>query len=147
MKGSYIRAVKRDRTTIEAKRRNGAGSGQSEHQVELKGSGIIKPEMPEMFDIPFFEEPQFYYGAAVISIPDRADVNPFCQAIIRGWVIDSKGLYLGAWVNYKVSVDEEISASIASGIRTLHFLTFAGLSYKPMAGAKFNDMTPNAVEY
>jgi hypothetical protein len=146
----YISAQESARRQRKAEKENSARWAVSEHQVKTLGTGNIRQPEPLMFEVKFLQEPQFTSGVALSKHPNPTDWHdPAGDALVRSWVRDPNGAYVGAWLSYRVEIDPIAPPAVDPDpvVALVHFLTFSGLAYKAIEGIDLDDITPNTVQF
>lgn len=129
---------------------NAARWAMSEHQVHTVGSGNLRVPTAVEFEVRFLQEPQFTSGVALVRHPDPVGwFDPAGDAMVRSWVRDVNGNYIGAALSYRVEIDADTALEDAEppAIELVHFLTFTGLAYKSIEGVDLSDMTPHTIDF
>lgn len=132
---------------LEQRRKAKAGSAVSEHDVFTVGVGNIAPSGVIAFVVPFLEQPQFGYGAAVVRAGGSAWHYPASTAMVVSWVVDEGGYYTGARMSYRVQVDPTGALPPADpAVEIQHMLTFSGEAYRPMSTGS-DDVLPITADF
>lgn len=147
-----IKASESARKALENQRNNQAGPAVSEHQVKTTGVGNLRPADMIMFAVTFVQEPHFGYGSALTKHPDPARwFDPSATGLVRSWVQDHQGMYVGARISLRIVIDADTAAEGTDfpRVEMLHFLTFSGIAFKPLTDIQpeLGDMTPRQVSF
>ena len=119
----------------ETQRQNSARLAFSTHRQTTKGSGTIDLPEPIRFDVAFLAEPHFTSGAVLLKTEPGWHA-PTTSSVVRGWLRNEKGHYLGAYLTVHVS------ASPVDGfyqsppeLKVSHHLLFLGIGFKDLGTA------------
>lgn len=147
---AFINAQEDARRRRANEKNNSARWAMSEHQVHTIGSGNLRVPTPVTFEVRFLQEPQFSSGCALVRHPDPVGwFDPSGDALVRSWLRDTSGCYIGVALSYRVQLDADTALVDATPplVELLHFLTFTGLAYKAIDGVDLSDMTPHSIDF
>lgn len=118
---------------------NAAKHGSQYLTWQTSGVGSLIPEEPVMFDLPFFSEPAVTWGCAYVKPmhPSHFSV-PQVTGMVYRWVNNRRGFFVGAYLAFRVEIDQIGSAG---GIPTpviVHHFVFSGMSYREL-GRQVNE--------
>jgi len=92
---------------------------------ESTGSGHFLQSAPAMFEMPFVQRPQIYYGHYVDGSQLNTSSLPSITGGVFKWVQDYRGFFLGAQVYYVVTGLAQIVVE--------HHFTFSGTAIKDVS--------------
>lgn len=133
----YYANLEAQRQRVRQVEENTARLAKSTSHWTTTGWGEIDVPDPFMFNCTFIEEPHFFHGL-VFDDPDGlvSGRYPTAQGIVRGFVTDTKGFYIAAYVSFVISTISYQSTGGAypltddPGYTLRHSLAFEGRALK-----------------